>query len=105
MGATEEEARARDPRCHVVTVPSAQLERPIIDDRTRGFLKLVADRRREVVLGAHAVGEEAVEVVRAVTTAMAAGVGVATPARVGFAHPTCSAVIGEAARRPPATPR
>ncbi|WP_432570304.1 dihydrolipoyl dehydrogenase family protein [Kineococcus sp. SYSU DK005] len=99
VGATEEEARARDPRCHVVTVPFAQMERPIIDDRTRGFLKLVADRRREVVLGAHAVGEEAVEIVQAVTTAMAAGVDVATLARVEFAYPTYSAVIGEAARR------
>ncbi|WP_432496116.1 dihydrolipoyl dehydrogenase family protein [Kineococcus gypseus] len=99
VGLTEDEARARDPQCHVVTVPFAQMERPVIDDRTRGFLKLVADRRREVVLGAHAVGEEAVEVVQAVTTAMAAGVDVATLAGVEFAYPTYSAVVGEAARR------
>jgi glutathione reductase (NADPH) len=45
------------------------------------------------------VGEEAVEIVQAVTTAMAAGVDVATLARVEFAYPTYSAVIGEAARR------
>ncbi|NAZ74808.1 FAD-dependent oxidoreductase [Kineococcus sp. T13] len=99
VGLTEEQARARDERCLSTTVPFAQMERPLIDDRTRGFLKLVVDRRREVVLGAHAVGEEAVEVVQAVTTAMAAGVDVATLARVEFAYPTYSAVIGEAARR------
>lgn len=99
VGLTEDEARARDPHCLVVTVPLAEVERAVIDDRTRGFLKLIADRRRDVLLGAHAVGEEAVEVVQAVTTAMAAGVKVATLADVEFAYPTYSAVIGEAARR------
>ncbi|WNB87640.1 hypothetical protein [Cellulomonas sp. ATA003] len=51
------------------------------------------------MLGAHAVGENAVEVIQAVTTAMAAGIDVATLARVEFAYPTYSAVIGVAARQ------
>jgi pyruvate/2-oxoglutarate dehydrogenase complex dihydrolipoamide dehydrogenase (E3) component len=38
-------------------------------------------------------------VVQSVTTAMAAGVDVATLARVRFAYPTYSAVIGIAARQ------
>lgn len=99
VGLTEEQARARDRDCLVAHVPYAEMERPIIDDRARGFLKLVADRRRELLLGAHAVGENAVEVIQAVTTAMAAGVDLATLARVEFAYPTYSAVIGVAARR------
>ncbi len=70
----------------------------MIDDRERGFLKLISDRRRELILGAHAVGENAVEVIQAVTTAMAAGIDVATLAGVKFAYPTYSAVIGMAAR-------
>ncbi|MEJ5868412.1 NAD(P)/FAD-dependent oxidoreductase [Pseudokineococcus sp. 5B2Z-1] len=98
VGLTEAQARERDPGCVVALVPFAQMERPVIDDRTRGFLKLVADSRREQLLGAHAVGESAVEVVQAVTTAMAAGVDVATLARVEYAYPTYSAVIGAAAR-------
>ncbi len=65
----------------------------------RGFLKLIADRRRELILGAHAVGENAIEVVQSVTTAMAAGIDVATLAGVKFAYPTYSAVIGMAARQ------
>ena len=60
--------------------------------------KLIADRRRELILGAHAVGENAVEVIQSVTTAMAAGIDVATLANVKFAYPTYSAVIGMAAR-------
>lgn len=107
VGLTEAEARERDPQCVVVTVPYADLDRAVIDERERGFLKLIADRRRGLLLGAHAVGENAVEVIQAVTTAMAAGIDVATLANVQFAYPTYSAVIGIAARaitRSPALP-
>ncbi|GIG27631.1 dihydrolipoyl dehydrogenase family protein [Cellulomonas marina] len=99
VGLTEEQARERDEHCVVALVELAELERPVIDDRPRGFLKLVADRRREYLLGAHAVGESAVEVIQSVTTAMAAGVDVATLARVEFAYPTYTAAVGVAARR------
>lgn len=83
--------------CIVATVEYADLERAIIDDRTEGFLKLIADRRRSLLLGAHA-GEAAVEVIQSVTTAMAAGIDVATLASVDFAYPTYTAVVGIAAR-------
>lgn len=98
VGLTEEQARDRDPSCVVATVDFADLDRAVIDDRERGFLMLIADRRRELILGAHAVGENAVEVIQSVTTAMAAGIDVATLAGVRFAYPTYSAVIGNAAR-------
>lgn len=99
VGLTEAEARSRDPHCVVATVPYSDLDRAVIDGREPGFLKLIADRRRELILGAHATGENAIEVVQSVTTAMAAGIDVATLARVRFAYPTYSAVIGLAARR------
>jgi glutathione reductase (NADPH) len=73
VGLTEAEARARDPQCIVAVVNYTELDRAVIDDRTPGFLKLISDRRRELILGAHAVGENAIEVVQSVTTAMAAG--------------------------------
>jgi len=98
VGLTEEQARDRDPSCVVATARFADLDRAVIDDRERGFLMLIADRRRELVLGAHAVGENAVEVIQSVTTAMAAGIDVSTLAGVRFAYPTYSAVIGNAAR-------
>ncbi|MEA9985036.1 MULTISPECIES: dihydrolipoyl dehydrogenase family protein [Subtercola] len=98
VGLTEEEARERDASCVVVRIPYSSLDRAVIDDRELGFLKLVADRRRELILGAHAVGENAVEVIQSLTTAMAAGVDVSTLANVRFAYPTYSAIIGIAAR-------
>jgi glutathione reductase (NADPH) len=98
VGLTEEQARSRDASCVVATVRYGDLDRAVIDDQERGFLKLIADRRRELILGAHAVGENAVEVIQSVTTAMAAGIDVSTLAGVRFAYPTYSAVIGMAAR-------
>ncbi|HWS49838.1 MAG TPA: FAD-dependent oxidoreductase, partial [Microbacterium sp.] len=98
VGLTEDQARERDTQCVIVSVPYASLERAVIDDRESGFLKLIADRRRELILGAHAVGENAIEVIQSVTTAMAAGVDVSTLAGVRFAYPTYSAIIGLAAR-------
>ncbi len=99
VGLTEAKARERDAECAVVVVPYGSVERPIIDDREQGFLKLVTDRHRELILGAHAVGENAVEVIQAVASAMAAGTDVATLARVKFAYPTYSSIIGHAARQ------
>ena len=99
VGLTEAQARERDAECAVVVVPYGSVERPIIDDREQGFLKLVTDRHRELILGAHAVGENAVEVIQAVASAMAAGTDVATLARVKFAYPTYSSIIGHAARK------
>lgn len=98
VGLTEEQARRRAPGCRVATVGYDALDRAVIDDRSEGFLKLVVDSGRTSILGAHAVGENAVEVIQAVTTAMAAGVELATLAQVRFAYPTYSAVIGLAAR-------
>ncbi|MEO5833519.1 MAG: NAD(P)/FAD-dependent oxidoreductase [Nakamurella sp.] len=98
VGLTEAQARDRDTSCVVATVPFAHVDRAVIDDRETGFLKLIADRRRELILGAHAVGENAIEVIQSLTTAMAAGVDVSTLANVRFAYPTYSAVIGMAAR-------
>ncbi|WJL96389.1 NAD(P)/FAD-dependent oxidoreductase [Microbacterium sp. ET2] len=99
VGLTEDQARERDGRCIVAIARYADLERAVIDDRAVGFLKLIADNRRELILGAHAVGENAVEVIQSVTTAMAAGIDVATLAGVKFAYPTYSAIIGLAARQ------
>jgi pyruvate/2-oxoglutarate dehydrogenase complex dihydrolipoamide dehydrogenase (E3) component len=97
VGLTEQQARAAVPGCLVATVPYATIERAIIDSRTTGLLKLISDPHRETVLGAHAVGEDALEVIQAIATAMAAGIDIATLARVPFAYPTYTSIIATAA--------
>lgn len=99
VGMTEDDARARGAAVRVARVDYREMERPIIDGRTQGMLKLLCDRDRRTVLGAHAVGEQAVEVIQAVTTAMAANADVATLARVEYAYPSYTAIVGRAARR------
>jgi glutathione reductase (NADPH) len=50
-------------------------------------------------LGAHIVGEQAVEVVQIAATAMRAGMTAGELADVELAYPTFTAVVGLAARR------
>jgi pyruvate/2-oxoglutarate dehydrogenase complex dihydrolipoamide dehydrogenase (E3) component len=80
-------------------VPYEELDRGVIDGHTKGFCKLVVDRPSRLILGAHIVGEQAVEVVQIVATAMRARMPVEQLADVEFAYPTFTSIVGLAARR------
>ncbi|MBC7552071.1 MAG: NAD(P)/FAD-dependent oxidoreductase [Cellulomonas sp.] len=97
VGLTEEQAIAEYPGALIATVPYTRVDRAVIDQRTIGFLKLVSTPDNAQLLGAHAVGEEALEVIQAVAVAMAAGADVATLASIEFAYPTYTSIIGLAA--------
>ncbi len=94
VGLTEMQALMSHPDALIATVPYAQVERAVIDLRTDGFLKLIATADNSRLLGAHAVGEEALEVIQAVAVAMQAGADVATLAATRFAYPTYTSIIG-----------
>ncbi len=98
VGFTEARARDEGIDCVVAVSRYSDLERAIIDSRTAGFLKLIADKSGRII-GANGTGENAVEVMQAVATAMAAQATAATLAAVRFAYPTYTAIIGEAARK------
>ncbi|MGH3086513.1 MAG: dihydrolipoyl dehydrogenase family protein [Rubrobacteraceae bacterium] len=98
VGPTEEEAR-REGDCAVAVVPYADLDRGVIDGHAGGMCKLIVSRSTRRVLGAHIVGEQAVEVVQVVATAMRAGMRVEQLADLELAYPTFTAVVGLAARR------
>jgi glutathione reductase (NADPH) len=98
VGVSEAQARDQGLDCVVAVARYSDLERAIIDSRTAGFLKLIADSTGRII-GANGTGENAVEVMQAVATAMAAGATAATLASVRFAYPTYTAIIGEAARK------
>ncbi len=94
------ESRAREGHDAVVSVvPYSELDRGVIDGHTEGFCKLVVDRPSRRILGAHIVGEQAVEVVQIVATAMRSGMPVEHLADVEFAYPTFTSIVGLAARR------
>jgi dihydrolipoamide dehydrogenase len=94
------EAKARE--THDVTVAVVRFDettRTIIDGRTAGFCKLIADRKTYTILGCHVVGERAVEITQVVAIAMAAGMRVDALAQVPLSFPTYAGILGRAAYR------
>ncbi len=76
VGLTEAKAREE----HDVVVAMVRFDetpRTIIDGRTAGFCKLIADRATGTILGCHVIGERAVEIVQVVAIAIAGGLRVA----------------------------
>lgn len=99
VGLTESRARASESDCVAAVVPYADLDRAVIDDNPAGFCKLIVSRRSRQVLGAHVVGEQAVEIVQIVAAGMAAGTRVEQLADLELAYPTFTAIVGLAARQ------
>ena len=98
VGLTEAQAHATHDTA-VAIVPYADLDRGVIDGRSEGVAKLVLDRATRRILGAHIVGEQAVEVVQIAAVAMRGGMPVDALADVELAYPTYTAIVGLAARR------
>lgn len=100
VGLTEARARAEHGDDVVIAVmPYAHLDRAVIDGYPEGFCKLIASRDSRQVLGAHVVGEQAVEIVQIVAAGMAAGMLVDQLAQMELAYPTFTSIIGLAARK------
>ena len=96
VGLGEAAARAVcDPVVAVASYDAAT--RPIIDGRTFGFCKLIADRTSHRIVGCHLVGERAVDVVQLAAVAIAAGMTADDFARIPLSFPTYAGVLGRAA--------
>ncbi|HEX6798459.1 MAG TPA: NAD(P)/FAD-dependent oxidoreductase [Ktedonobacterales bacterium] len=98
VGLTEAQARVRE-ECAVAVVPYASCDRAVIDSHTEGFCKLIVSQSSHRILGAHIVGEQAVEILQLVAAGMAADMWVEQLAELELAYPTYAAVVGLAARR------
>ncbi len=94
------EAKARETHDVVVAVVHFDATtRTIIDGRTAGFCKLIADRATCAILGCHVVGERAVEIVQVAAIAIAARMRVDDLARIPLSFPTYAGFLGRAAYR------
>ncbi len=98
VGLTEEQARGQYPVA-VAMVPYADMDRAVIDGRPVGFCKLIVHRETRLILGAHVVGEQAVEVIQIIAAAVAGDMRIEGLAELEFAYPTFAAIIGVAARQ------
>jgi pyruvate/2-oxoglutarate dehydrogenase complex dihydrolipoamide dehydrogenase (E3) component len=98
VGPTEQQARENHD-CIVAVIPYADLDRAVIDGVPEGFCKLIVDRQTRHIIGAHVVGEQALEIVQMVATGMAGGLDVTQLAELELAYPTLAAIVGLAARQ------
>lgn len=97
VGITETDADRSDSVS--VVVPYEDLDRAVIDGRIEGFCKLIVSRSTHRLLGAHVVGEQALEVVQVVAAGMEAQMTVDHLADLELAYPTFTSILGLAARQ------
>ena len=97
VGLTEANARERGFDVRVGTFPFSALGRARMANETEGFVKIVADRKYDEVLGVHVIGPRATELVAEAVLALRLECTVEELVRTIHAHPTMSEAVGEAA--------
>jgi dihydrolipoamide dehydrogenase len=97
IGLTEAEAVARGFDVRVGTFPFGVLGRAKIAKETDGFVKIVAEKKYDEVLGVHMIGPRATELVAEAAVALRLESTVEELIRTIHAHPTMSEAVGEAA--------
>jgi dihydrolipoamide dehydrogenase len=97
VGLTERAAVERGYDVRIGTFPFGVLGRAKISGETDGFVKIVADKRYDEVLGIHMIGSRATELVAEATVALRLESTVEELIRTIHAHPTMAEAVGEAA--------
>ncbi len=97
IGATEEELKAQGVAYSVGKFPFTANGRARAMNMTEGFVKILADKTTDVVLGAHIIGPDAGTLIAEIATAMEFGASSEDIARTCHAHPTLSEAVKEAA--------
>ena len=97
VGLTEAEAKARGFDVRVGTFPFGVLGRAKMAGETDGFVKIVADRKYDELLGVHMIGPRSTELVAEATVALRLEATVEELIRTIHAHPTFAEAVGEAA--------
>jgi dihydrolipoamide dehydrogenase len=97
VGLTEAKAKARGFDVRVGTFPFGVLGRAKMAQETDGFVKIVADKKYDELLGVHMIGPRSTELVAEATVALRLESTVEELIRTIHAHPTFAEAIGEAA--------
>jgi dihydrolipoamide dehydrogenase len=97
IGLTEAEAKKRGYDVVVGQFPFGVLGRAKIAGEIEGFVKIVADKKYDEVLGVHMIGPRATELVAEAAVALRLESTVEELIRTIHAHPTMSEAVGEAA--------
>ena len=97
VGLTEAEAKRRGFDVRTGTFKFGVLGRAKIAGETEGFVKIVADKKYDEVLGVHMIGPRSTELVAEATLALRLECTVEELMRTIHAHPTMSEAVAEAA--------
>jgi len=97
VGLTEQKAKERGYDVRVGTFPFGVLGRAKMAGETEGFVKIVADKKYDEVLGVHMIGLRSTELVAEATLALRLESTVEELIRTIHAHPTMAEAVGEAA--------
>ena len=97
VGLTEAEAKARGFDVRIGTFKFSALGRARIANETEGFVKIVAEKKYDEILGVHMIGPRSTELVGEATLALRLECTVEELIRTIHAHPTMSEALGEAA--------
>jgi dihydrolipoamide dehydrogenase len=97
VGKTEEELKAAGIAYNVGKFPFTANGRAKVNHTTEGFVKILADKASDRVLGAHIVGADAGNLIAEIAVAMEFGASSEDVARTCHAHPTLTEAIKEAA--------
>ena len=97
VGLTEAKARERGFDVQLGVFKFSVLGRARIANETEGFVKIVADKKYDEILGVHMIGPRSTELVAEATLALRLECTVEELIRTIHAHPTMSEAVGEAA--------
>jgi len=97
VGLTEAEAKRRGYDVRIGSFPFGVLGRAKMAGETEGFVKIVADRKYDEVLGVHMIGPRSTELVAEAVLALRLECTVEELIKTIHAHPTFSEAVGEAA--------
>jgi dihydrolipoyl dehydrogenase len=97
VGLTERKAKERGFDVRVGTFPFGVLGRAKMAGETEGFVKIVAEKKYDEVLGVHMIGLRSTELVAEATIALRLESTVEELIRTIHAHPTMAEAVGEAA--------
>lgn len=97
VGFTEEEAKQHGLETHTGTFSFKANSRARCIAETDGFVKIVADKQTDKLLGIHIIGPQASELIAACAVALHSRMTALDLASTPFAHPTLSEALKEAA--------
>jgi dihydrolipoamide dehydrogenase len=97
VGLTEAQAKAAGHDVRVGNFPFRALARARMAGETEGFVKIVAEKKYDEILGVHIIGPRATELVAEAVMALRMEVTVEELIKTIHAHPTMSEAVGEAA--------